>query len=125
MGSNPKVASITVTGNKRLDAISFTMASGKTLTHGGEGGTPRTVKFEKDEYITFVKLCWGPKKKNTGSDRIHYIFIKTSTDRAFEKGLETWNCKDISAPKGLAIVGAHGRSANEVDQLGFIFAPRV
>jgi hypothetical protein len=48
--------------------------------------------------------------------------MKTSTGRTVEAGTKTSDCTDINTPSGKSIVGFVGRSGDEVDMLGFVYA---
>ncbi|KAB5590370.1 putative effector protein [Ceratobasidium theobromae] len=127
VGPNPRLTSLTLRGANRLDAISFTLASGKTFYHGGSGGNARTISLGRNEYITSVRLCRETKYGFTlyEKDRIFYARVTTNTGRSIEAGRATYSCKVDNAPQGFAIVAAHGRSGREVDKLGFVYAPRI
>lgn len=72
-----------------------------------------------NEFITLVKLCQGQKDGHT---RIFYAEVRATTGRTIKAGTETDDCKAIIAPNGLGVVGAFGRSGNEIDRLGFIYS---
>ncbi|KAB5589052.1 putative effector protein/Endonuclease [Ceratobasidium theobromae] len=127
LGPNARLTSLTLRGANRLDAISFTLASGKTFNHGGSGGAARSISLGRNEFITSVKLCWGTRygEKFHEQNRIFYARATTNTGRFVEAGKVTKSCGEDVVPKGFTVVAAHGRSANEVDQIGFIYAPKV
>ncbi|KAB5589332.1 putative effector protein [Ceratobasidium theobromae] len=118
--NGPKLLSLTLRGGKRLDGISFGLTSGETFNHGGSGGVPRSITLDYNEYIKSVKLCWGKKGKKS---RIFYALATTSTERTIEAGKTTGNCEDVATPDGYTVVGGYGRSGDEIDQLGFVYAP--
>ncbi|KAB5588864.1 putative effector protein [Ceratobasidium theobromae] len=129
LGPNPRLTSITLRGANRLDAISFTLASGKTFHHGGWGGSPRTLTLGRNEIIVYAKLCEEEKSEAANftnrSVRIHYALVTTNTGRTISVGRTTRFCREFRAPAGKGVVGGHGRSAKEVDRLGFVYAPKV
>lgn len=115
--SNAKVASVTLRGQNRLDAISVTLASGQTLSHGGTGGTDSTLKLNSGETLTAATLCQGEKD---GKTRIFYAQLRTSAGRSVSAGVKTSDCVEKTAASGYSFVGFLGRSGDEVDKLGFI-----
>lgn len=115
--SNAKVASVTLQGQNRLDAISVTLASGQKLTHGGTGGTASTLTLNAGETLTAATLCQGEKD---GKTRIFYAQLRTSAGRSVSAGVKTSTCVEKTAASGYSFVGFVGRSGDEVDKLGFI-----
>ncbi|CAE7173372.1 unnamed protein product [Rhizoctonia solani] len=87
---SPKLSSITLRGGNRLDGLSLTLTSGKTLTHGGWGGDPYSLTLEPGEYITSVKLCWGKKHQHT---RIFYAEATTNQGNSVQAGKSTGSCE--------------------------------
>ncbi|KAH8823047.1 Endonuclease/exonuclease/phosphatase [Flagelloscypha sp. PMI_526] len=118
--SSPLATSVTLRGGSRLDAISFTLSSGATLSHGGTGGTAYTLTLSSSNYVTSAKLCWGQKD---GDTRIFYALLTTNTGATVSAGTTTSDCAATSAPSGWKFVATRGRSGDEVDRLGFIFVP--
>ncbi|KAI0637752.1 mannose-binding lectin [Trametes polyzona] len=116
---SPKVASITLRGANRLDAVSFTLTSGAVLTHGGTGGDASTLTLGAGESLVSATLCWDKYK---GDTRNFFAQLTTSAGRTVQAGKTTANCATASAPSGFAIVGAYGQDGDEVDQLGWIYA---
>lgn len=120
--SGPVAQSVTLRGANRLDGVALTLASGQTLTHGGSGGNPTTLTLNSGEKLVGATLCRGNKNGNSDQTRIFYAQIKTSTGRSVESGVKTSDCTDMNAPSGKAIVGFLGRSGDEIDLLGFVYA---
>ncbi|KAI0640509.1 mannose-binding lectin [Trametes meyenii] len=117
--SAPKVASITLRGANRLDAVSFTLTSGAVLTHGGTGGDATTLTLAAGERLVSATLCWDKYK---GDTRNFYASLTTSAGRTLAAGKTTDSCATATAPDGFGIVGAYGQDGDEVDQLGWIYA---
>lgn len=117
--SSPKVASVTLRGGSRLDAVSFTLTSGATFSHGGTGGNANTLTLASGETITTAKLCWDKYNSET---RNFYAQLTTSTGRTVAAGATTANCATVTAPSGFGIVGAYGQDGDEMDQLGWIYS---
>lgn len=116
---NAKVSSITLRGKNRLDAVSLTFASGQTFSHGGNGGTATTLTLNAGERFTSATVCRGDRKNKT---RVFYTELRTSASRNLSAGVKTNDCTEFSAPSGSSIVGFLGRSGDEIDQLGFVYA---
>ncbi|CDO77944.1 hypothetical protein BN946_scf185030.g2 [Trametes cinnabarina] len=117
--SSPKVASLTLRGASRLDAISFTLTSDIVLSHGGTGGSPVTLTLSAGEALIAAALCWD---KHDGDTRNFSANVTTSAGRSVQAGTTTENCASVSAPDGFGIVGAFGQDGDEMDQVGWIFA---
>jgi hypothetical protein len=120
--SGPVAQSITLRGKERLDTVALTLASGETLTHGGDDGQPTTLTLNSGEKLVGATLCRGNKDNDSAKTRIFYAQMKTSAGRVVEAGTKTSDCTDINAPSGKSIVGFVGRSGDEVDMLGFVYA---
>ncbi|KEF57690.1 uncharacterized protein A1O9_05608 [Exophiala aquamarina CBS 119918] len=118
-GAN-KPSKITFRGASRLDSVALTLASGTAYTHGGTGGSAAELTLGASEYWTQARLCRGQKD---GLTRNFYIVATTSSGRTLSAGSSTSDCSDFAAPIGWQIVGFHGRSGDEVDLLGFLYAP--
>ncbi|KAG5972064.1 hypothetical protein E4U55_000941 [Claviceps digitariae] len=119
--TKPKVSVLKLRAGSRLDCIGVTLASAETFTHGGDGGTETTLTLNHDEYWTRASVCQGQRNGHT---RIFSLSATTSTGRTLTGGTTTSDCKDFAAPSGWHIVGFMGQSGDEVDRLGFVFAPR-
>jgi hypothetical protein len=117
--AGPKLASITLRGASRLDAISFTLKSGQVFSHGGTGGSPATLTLNAGETVTSAKLCWG---QYNGDTRNFYALLTTSAGRTVSAGTTTANCSTATAPAGFAIVGVSGQDGDEIDQIAWIYA---
>lgn len=115
--SNAKVATVTLRGQNRLDAVSLTLSSGQTLSHGGTGGTASTLTLNSGETLTAATLCQGEKD---GKTRIFYAELRTSAGRSVSAGTKTSTCVDKTAASGTSFVGFLGRDGDEIDELGFI-----
>ncbi|KAI0350734.1 hypothetical protein OH77DRAFT_1524604 [Trametes cingulata] len=103
---SPKVASVTLRGAARLDAVSFALTSGTVLSHGGE-------------YLTSATLCWD---KHDGDTRNFFAQLTTNAGSTVTAGTATVNCAIATAPDGFGIVGMYGQDGDEMDQLGWIYA---
>ncbi|PKS05434.1 hypothetical protein jhhlp_008810 [Lomentospora prolificans] len=116
-----KTSSITFRGASRLDSVALTLTDGTTFTHGGTGGTAASLTLGASEYWTSATLCQGQK---SGHTRNFYIQATTSAGNKVSAGTSTSDCTTFSAPSGWQIVGYLGQAGDEMDQLGFIYAPR-
>lgn len=100
--STHAVASITLRGGDRVDAVSLTLSSGTTFTHGGTGGTAVSLTLASGEKLTSVTLAEGQKD---GDTRIFYANFVTSTGRTISAGKTTSDTVTYTAPSGFYIVG--------------------
>ncbi|KAL5332529.1 Endonuclease/exonuclease/phosphatase [Aspergillus crustosus] len=117
---NLKTTTVFLAASSRLDSISLTLSTGTTTTHGGTGGTASELTLADDEYWTGTKLCQG---QYNGHTRIFYMAVTTSQGNVVEAGTETEECVEWVAEEGWGGVGVWGRSGDEVDMLGVVYAP--
>jgi len=118
--ATPSPRTLTLRGGSRLDGISLTHDGGTTLTHGGTGGTDTSLTLASGEHLTSVKLTQGQKD---GRTRIFSAAFTTDRSRTLASGTATTDAATFTAPSGWQIVGFTGRSADEIDQLGVVYAP--
>lgn len=117
----PKPSLLTFRGASRLDSVGLSLVDGTRFTHGGSGGNQVSLTLGESEYWVEAELCQAQKD---GRTRNFYIRAVTSAGRALQVGVVTKDCAMFSAPKGWQIVGFVGQDGNEIDQLGFVYAPR-
>ncbi|GGR26196.1 jacalin-like lectin [Streptomyces aurantiogriseus] len=118
--STPSPRTLTLRGGSRLDALSLTHEGGTTLTHGGTGGTATSLTLGTGEHLTSVKLTQGQKD---GRTRIFSAAFTTDKSRTLSAGTPTSDTRTFTAPAGWQIVGFTGRSGDEIDKLGVVYAP--
>ncbi|WP_369274175.1 jacalin-like lectin [Streptomyces sp. R11] len=111
---------LTLRGGTRLDAVSLTHDGGTALPHGGTGGTATSLTLAGGEHLTAVKLTQGQKD---GRTRIFSAAFTTDKGRTLSAGTATSATKTFTAPSGWQIVGFTGRSGDEIDKLGVLYAP--
>ncbi|MFJ9862792.1 jacalin-like lectin [Streptomyces sp. NPDC101165] len=111
---------LTLRGDARLDAVSLTHDGGTVLSHGGTGGTATSLTLASGEHLTSVKLTEGQKD---GRTRIFSAAFGTDKGRTLSAGTSTTDTATFTAPSGRQIVGFTGRSGNEIDKLGVLYAP--
>lgn len=111
---------LTLRGGSRVDAVSLTHDGGRTLTHGGTGGTATSLTLAAGEHLTSVKLTQGQKD---GRTRIFSASFTTDKGRTLSAGTPTSDTKTFTAPSGWQIAGFTGRAGDEVDKLGVVYAP--
>ncbi|MFD7875980.1 jacalin-like lectin [Streptomyces sp. NPDC059766] len=111
---------LTLRGAARLDAVSLTHDGGTTPAHGGTGGTAAALTLASGEHLTSVTLTEGQK---SGRTRIFSAAFGTDKGRTLAAGTATSDTKTFTAPSGWQIVGFTGRSGDEIDKLGVVYAP--
>ncbi|MFI9545533.1 jacalin-like lectin [Streptomyces sp. NPDC052016] len=116
----PSPRTLTLRGGSRLDAVSLAHDGGTTLAHGGTGGTASSLTLATGEHLTSVKLTQGQKN---GRTRLFSAAFTTDKGRTLSAGTATSDAKTFTAPSGWQIVGFTGRSGDEVDKLGVLYAP--
>ncbi|MDX3773367.1 endonuclease/exonuclease/phosphatase family protein [Chromatiaceae bacterium AAb-1] len=117
----PAVSRISLRGGSRLDNISLHYADGSSVSHGGNGGTLRSLDLAQEEYITEVTAC---QNKYNNRTRVFYLQLKTSFNRSIATGTQSGECHTFTAPPGMAFTGTFGRSGAEVDQIAFFARTR-
>jgi endonuclease/exonuclease/phosphatase family metal-dependent hydrolase len=118
--AGPAVRSVTVRAGSRIDQVSLALANGTALTHGGTGGTARTLTLAAGEHITGATASTGTR---SGTVRIFGITLRTNQGRTLTAGTTTSTTTTWTAPAGHAIAGFYGRAGTEVDQLAPLYTP--
>jgi endonuclease/exonuclease/phosphatase family metal-dependent hydrolase len=118
--ASPSPTIIGMRAGSRIDQVNITLSGGITLTHGGTGGTAKSLTLNSGEYVKSIQLCSG---KYNNTTRIFYCKYTTSSGRTLAGGSTTSATVTYTAPAGWKIVGFHGRCGSNVDKLGVIYAP--
>ncbi|MER5214486.1 jacalin-like lectin [Streptomyces sp. NPDC002838] len=118
--ATPSPRTLTLRGGSRLDGLSLTHDGGATLSHGGTGGTATSLALASGEHLKSAKLTQGQKD---GRTRLFSATFTTDKGRSLSSGTATSDTKTFTAPSGWQIVGFTGRSGDEVDKLGVLYAP--
>lgn len=118
--AQPTVRTLQLRSGSRVDQVGITFESGQALSHGGSGGSLKTLQLASGESLTSVRLCSGT---HNGSTRIFYAAFTSDQGRTLAGGTATTSCTTYSAPSGWRIVGFHGRAGQEIDKLGVVYAP--
>jgi hypothetical protein len=118
--SNPVVREVRLRTGKRVDRIETILSNGYPFGHGGTGGNEQTLTLAAGEYLSSVYLCSG---KHNGITRIFSARLQTSHGRSLSGGTSTSDCVSYTAPGSWQIVAFHGRSGDEIDKLGVVYAP--
>ncbi|KAI8804047.1 Endonuclease/exonuclease/phosphatase [Cladochytrium replicatum] len=117
------VTSFTITGANRIDAVTVqrtsASAASETRKHGGTGGTPTTLTLNANEHVVEARMC---QAKFNNTTRIFYLQLITNTGRTIANGKTAADCVTYKAPSGYRVVGFYGRSGDNVDQLGLVYA---
>jgi Jacalin-like lectin domain len=116
----PVVKQLTIQTGNRVDHVEIALSNGYVFSHGGSGGTAQTLTLASGEVLSAVNLCTA---QYDGHTRVFAINFATSTGRRLSGGTTTSGCTTYTAPSGWQIVGFHGRSGDEVDKLGVVYAP--
>jgi len=117
---SPVVRQLTIQTGNRVDRVEITLSNGYVFAHGGSGGTAQTLTLGSGEVLSSVNLCTA---QYNGHTRVFSVNVATSAGRHLSGGTTTSSCTTYSAPSGWQIVGFHGRSGDEVDKLGVVYAP--
>lgn len=118
----PKVNKIFLRAGSRVDRLGAVLSDFTTLAHGGTGGSYKELTLAAGESVQSLHICSGKKNDRT---RIFYARYTTNLGRTLAGGSTTSDCATFTAPPGMAIVGFHGRSGDEVDKAGVIYAPAI
>ncbi|NNN30753.1 endonuclease [Streptomyces sp. S3(2020)] len=118
--SGAQATAISLRAGSRVDQVGVTLSNGTTLTHGGTGGTYRSLTLGSTEYVTSAYLC---RAKHDGHTRVFYAKFTTNLGNTLAGGATTSDCTTVTAPTGWQISGFHGRTGDEVDKIGFIYTP--
>ncbi|CCE12076.1 conserved exported hypothetical protein [Bradyrhizobium sp. STM 3843] len=118
--STPVVKQLTIQTGNRVDHVEIALSNGYVFSHGGTGGTTQTLTLGNGEVLSSVNLCIDQYQGHT---RVFSINFATSAGRHLSGGATTASCTTYTAPAGWQIAGFHGRSGDEVDKLGVVYAP--
>jgi hypothetical protein len=111
---------ISLRSGDRVDQVGVTLNDGTKLTHGGTGGSYSSLSLGSTEYVNSAYLCQNKEGNHT---RVFYAKFTTNLGRTLAGGSTTPNCTTRTAPAGWQIAGFTGRTADEVDKIGFIYTP--
>jgi hypothetical protein len=110
--STPVISKIGARTGSRVDQVNITYSNGATFTHGGTGGTAKSLTLNSGEYITKVDL-------RSGSE-VDKIIFYTSAGRTIGGGGTGGKAATVTPPAGYTkIIGFFGRSGSRMDQIGF------
>ncbi|KAG2987449.1 hypothetical protein JG687_00013525 [Phytophthora cactorum] len=116
------VRSITIRGNRRVDAVSLdvTDLAGQTTTlyHGGGGGHANTLTLAENEHIIGIEAHWD---KYYGKTRVMYVEFTTDAGNTISGGKPVKNIGKDSAPEGYQLGGFVGICGKEIDSVGAIW----
>jgi endonuclease/exonuclease/phosphatase family metal-dependent hydrolase len=114
----PTISSVTLRGADRLDAISLTLSTGQTFSHGGDGGTAYTLRFNAGESWSKATICQAQKD---GQTRVFYMSVTTSQGRLLSAGRQMGDCFTQTAESGWGVVGFVGRDGDEIDRVALVY----
>jgi endonuclease/exonuclease/phosphatase family metal-dependent hydrolase len=118
--ASPALTRLSLRAGERVDQVAVTLANGHVVAHGGGGGSASSLDLAADERVVSAHLCQG---QHSGRTRVVHATFTTSRGRTLAGGNRSSTCATFTAPGGWHIVGFHGRSGNEVDKLGVVYAP--
>jgi len=99
-----------------LDAIAVDYGKGRISRYGGTGSQTQAIRLQSGEHITRVSLS------KSSNDRIGFIKIETNQGQVLQGGRPQGRVIQSPEVNEGRIIGFHGRSGLEIDQLGIIFA---
>ncbi|MCS7480705.1 jacalin-like lectin [Umezawaea endophytica] len=117
-GADP--STVVLRGGSRLDAVGLGYADGRSTRHGGTGGTESAVRLADGERLVSATITRGKHQNRT---RVFSVRLVTDRGTVVSAGAPTGDAVTYTAPPGWRIVGFAGRSGDEVDRLGVVFAP--
>lgn len=113
---NERVTRITINAGRRVDRVTF-YTQYRVLSHGGGGGSARTIRLDANEWVVEYYVCLTKRK---GKTRVSYVYFKTSKGKSVSGGRTTGKCHRYRPPRRAWVFGMHGRSGKEVDKLGLV-----
>jgi endonuclease/exonuclease/phosphatase family metal-dependent hydrolase len=116
-----RATTLSLRAGSRVDQLGLSLSNGTTLTHGGAGGTARSLPLAAGEYPTSLQLCRGTYNGHT---RIFSARFTTNLGATLAGGTTTADCTSYTAPSGWQIAGFHGRAGDEVDKAGVVYTQR-
>jgi hypothetical protein len=114
------VRTIGLRAGSRVDQVSIAFTSGTSLVHGGTGGTAQSLALAAGEHVVKAELR---ADAFNGHTRIFWARLTTSLGRTISGGTQSGASATFTAPAGWQIAGFHGRSGDELDKIGMIYAP--
>lgn len=121
LANTSSLRGVSLRAGSRVDRVSVQLSNGTTLSHGGNGGTERSLSLAAGEYVTSVTLSSG---QHQGRTRIFFIEYRTNQGRVLSGGSRTSTTVTYTAPSGWQLAGFYGNAGNEVDKLGVIYTRR-
>lgn len=106
-----KITELRIRSGNRVDGLTVKYSNGSTASEG-KGGNEKKIKLVGNEYITHVEVSYG--------ERVDYLRFTTNKGQMLSGGKHTSNTRTVPIPKGWYVAGLLGRSADEIDQIGFI-----
>ncbi|KAK1942610.1 hypothetical protein P3T76_006109 [Phytophthora citrophthora] len=118
------MSSVTLRSEKRVDSVTLQVTAPleQTMTHGGRGGTEKTITLAADEFITSMEVHWDKKDRQT---RVFYLNLTTTAGQSISGGTKTANSGTATAPEGFVLGGFYGRASDEVYQIGAIWTRKT
>jgi endonuclease/exonuclease/phosphatase family metal-dependent hydrolase len=120
----PAGASLTKIGlraGSRVDRVNVQLSNGTVFSHGGNGGTEKTLTLAAGEFVVSVTLS---SAQYQGRTRIFFIEYRTNQGRTLSGGTRTGETVTYTAPAGWQVAGFYGNAGSEVDKLGLIYTRR-
>jgi len=116
--SKPRsVRKVVLRSGTRVDRVALEYSDGRSVGHGGSGGSERVLTLGTDEHVNQYEMCVD---KHKGSKRVFYLKLRTNKGHEVVGGKKDGSCSS-GTYTGKHLFGFHGRSGENVDALGFYF----
>lgn len=118
--SNPRqMNKVIIRSGSRVDRLQLFYSGGRSVSHGGSGGSDHVLSLVPGEYVSSYERCVD---KYNGSSRIFYLRFTTNLNHTVSGGKkESGSTCTSGSYAGRELFALHGRSGEELDAVGFYF----